>query len=387
MPRKRTTRPSISEQTKIIVWATAAGRCTLCNEYIAGNDNLGETVPVGELAHNVGWSTNSPRGEESDDFDRSSPDNLLLVCRNCHKPTDTKVERYTVDWLRQRKIDHEKRIKQLTSIGANRSAVVLRMVGVIRNVPPELTHETVLDALVTEGYFPMYPLNSHKREIEINLMDRVNPGTPEYFTEGARHIDGVLPSVLDSVKDDTTRIAVFGFARIPLLIHLGARLDDKVRTIVFQRQRKDTGNAWSWPTPKKDPAPEFAVKEIRTGTDVTKITLLLNISGTIKHEELHASIDERYSIYSIEPAGAVASGPELIDSPVALSNFEQTAREFFATLENDHGKIGHISVFPAVPLSCAITLGRVLMPDISPILDVYDRDGDGKFFKALEVKR
>lgn len=387
MLRNKITRPSISEKTKILVWAAAAGRCTLCNKYIVSNEDMGETVPIGELAHNIGWSSTSPRGSKPQDIDRSSPDNLLLLCRNCHKPTDTKIERYTEDLLSRRKIEHEKRIKRLTGIGADRSATILRMVGTIRGTHPELTYDTVLDALVGEGYFPKLLPNAHRSEIEIDLRDRVNPGTPQYFAECSQHIDGVIRSVLDGVKEDTTRLAVFGFARVPLLIHLGSRLDDKVRTLVFQRQRKDTGNAWSWPETKSSGVPKFTTRRIKEGTDPGKVALILNISGTIKIEELHISVDAHYSIYTIEPAGQAVSGPELIDSPASIANFEQTVREFFAMLENTHGKIGNVSTFPAIPLSCAVTLGRVLMPDISPALDIYDRDSKGKFFKALEVAK
>lgn len=55
--------------------------------------------------------------------------------------------------------------------------------------------------------------------------------------------------MLDGVRlNSTSRIAVFGFARIPLLVHLGARLNDKVNALIFQRQRGDATNAWRWPT-------------------------------------------------------------------------------------------------------------------------------------------
>ncbi len=77
----------------------------------------------------------------------------------------------------------------------------------------------------------------------------------------------------------------------------------------------------------------------------------------------------------------------MISSPEALANFEHTLRRFLAYLEQAHGKIGRLAVFPAVPLSCGITLGRVLMPHISPALVVFDRDPQRVFFPALEVRR
>lgn len=381
-------RPRIPDTVKIAVWAAAAGRCAICNEYVVGNDRMGEAVAIGELAHNVGWSVNSPRGETDADIERSDAENLLLVCRNCHKPTDTKTGRYTVGWLRQRKMEHELRIKLATEIGADRSAVVLRMVGEIRGTPPELTYDTALDALVAEGYAPQTLSYVHRSAVEIDLRGRVNVGTSEYFKQCAEQIDGVLQAVLHGVQyDEVTRVAVFGFARIPLLVHLGARLDDKVRALIFQRHRVDNGNPWRWPDGHDANISTFSTSLLQEGSDKSKVALLVNVSGTIKQDELPPQIDGSFSIYTLSPELPLARGPSVINSLATLKNFEETIRVFLAQIESEHGKIPTMAVFPAVPISGAIALGRALMLDVSPALQVYDRDNAGKFFEALEVKR
>lgn len=383
----KTTRPSIPLNTKITVWAAAAGRCTICNKYILENEDLGEAVPIGELAHNVGWSKKSPRGKVADSMDRSDPDNLLLLCRSCHKPIDLNETRYTVERLKQLKSDHESRIRRLTQIGADKQAVVLRMVGAIRNVPPELTYDTVLDATVSEGCFPKLLPNSHRNEIEIDLRDRTRAGTSAYFEACAQHISDKVAAIHDSVRlDSTTRLAVFGFARIPLLVHLGAVLDDKVNTVIFQRQRVDDGNPWAWP---KDSGvtPSFKATSISKGTDKSKVAILLNLSGTVKEDELPDEISSEYTTYAINPAQPATPNPNLINSRQAVANFEREIRALLAQLERDHGKLERVSVFPAIPVSAAVTLGRALMPNISPSLEVFDRDETGKFFMALEVHR
>src|SRR5437868_4327286 len=92
-------RPQPSERTKLLVWSRAAGRCAFCNRLVTENEDLGEAVPIGELAHNVGWSPASPRGTSAlDSEQRRSADNLLLLCRNCHRPVDDGgvVGRFTV---------------------------------------------------------------------------------------------------------------------------------------------------------------------------------------------------------------------------------------------------------------------------------------------------
>ena len=139
------------------VWGAAAGRCTLCNESVLENEQLGEPIPIGELAHNIGATQSSPRGAVDVGGDeRAAAENLILVCRNCHKPIDDggAIGRYTVEQLRQRKREHEERIRELTKIGADRKATVLRVVGAIRGVPSELTRDTVLAAATAAGLYP-----------------------------------------------------------------------------------------------------------------------------------------------------------------------------------------------------------------------------------------
>ena len=56
-------RPQLNSRIEIAVWAAVAGRCTFCNRLVTENDVLGLVVPIGELAHNVGWGKDSPRGD------------------------------------------------------------------------------------------------------------------------------------------------------------------------------------------------------------------------------------------------------------------------------------------------------------------------------------
>ncbi|ADL45305.1 hypothetical protein Micau_1752 [Micromonospora aurantiaca ATCC 27029] len=62
-------------------------------------------------------------------------------------------------------------------------------------------------------------------------------------------------------------------------------------------------------------------------------------------------------------------------------------RGFLAALEANHGNLDSINVFAAISVSAAVTVGRVLMPQVSPMLKIYDRDNNGAFFLALRVRR
>lgn len=386
---KKATRPPIPPNVQYIVWANAAGRCTFCNGIVTENASLGQAVPIGEIAHNVGWSTASPRGRsELSGPDRNIPDNLLLLCRNCHKPADAGgvVGLYTIDVLKSMKRDHEAAMRMLTSVRKGKKAVVLRIVGEIRGTKPELAFQTVLEATIRSGLFPKrLDEASYRENVELDLRSRAAAGTPAYFSECAREIDVLLKRVNEGViqDSDVTQLAIFAFARIPLLVHLGARIDDKIRANLYQRQRSDTGEAWFWPD-NPEATPSFGVSRIRSGDG--PVAAIVNMSGTISVADLPAS-HANATVYEIKPLQPATTTPSLIDSPEALASFEKTVRKFLAGIERDHAQLRFLSLFGAIPLAAAITIGRALMPDVSPALAVYDRDDDGKFFMALEVKK
>jgi hypothetical protein len=357
---------------------------------VTENEELGEAVPIGELAHNVGWSSASPRGSSALSTERRrAADNLLLLCRNCHKPADDGgvTGRFTVEVLDRVKREHEERIRYLTEIGADRTALILRVVGPIRSVNPELTHDTVLGATTEAGYFPKLLPGNYRAEYDLDFRGWSDPGTSAHFAACAEAIDTLMARINDGIRrNEVGRLAVFAFARIPVLVHLGARLDDKVPTLIFQRQRVDAGNAWSWPAKSSEP-PTFDLSQISSGSERGRVALLVSLSGSVAADELPGDMATTHSLYGLSPRPPSMTDPMLIDSPAALASFERTVRRFLALVEAEHGKTDQIDLFPAVPLSAAITLGRVLMPHVSPAWVVHDRNENNAFFKALEVRR
>lgn len=255
----------------------AAGRCTFCNRLVLDNEDLGETIKIGQLAHNVGWGPNSPRGDDELPPElRQEAENLILACGSCHKPIDAGgVElRYTVEELKTRKIEHEVRIRELTAIGADRAAFVVRVVGKIRTVNPELSYETVLDAATKAGIYPQRLTGSHRLDVDLDLTPFGDPVCKADFESMLKPLRQLCDRVHDGVRvSDIRNIAVFGFARIPLLIELGARLDDKLTMQVFNRHRVDGGNPWTWPS--EDLKLELETTQIREGRDPSRVALLV----------------------------------------------------------------------------------------------------------------
>ncbi len=99
---------AISEKTRKILWARSGNRCALCRCELttSGLDGSAATV-LGEECHIVGRQPAGPRGMSEANPGADHYDNLILLCRNCHKLVDSNPAVYTVEMLTLQKGAHE----------------------------------------------------------------------------------------------------------------------------------------------------------------------------------------------------------------------------------------------------------------------------------------
>nr|WP_309575261.1 HNH endonuclease [Moraxella osloensis] len=108
----------ISEKSMKILWASAAGRCSFegCNiELVQQPECNIDRHLIGEMAHIKGDKAGSLRYDPTqDDKERHGYENLILLCPTHHTMIDKKENEnyYTVDLLKQMKINHENMISK-----------------------------------------------------------------------------------------------------------------------------------------------------------------------------------------------------------------------------------------------------------------------------------
>ncbi len=102
---------SISEQDIKLLWGRAAARCSFpqCGIKLTQDKKLtSDRFPLGEQAHIVGSTNNSPRGKSNlTKKERDLYFNLILLCPNHHTLIDKNPEDYTVEKLHLFKDQHE----------------------------------------------------------------------------------------------------------------------------------------------------------------------------------------------------------------------------------------------------------------------------------------
>jgi hypothetical protein len=344
-------------------------------------------LSLGELAHIVGQqeSHGSPRGlADLAGADRDTADNLMLVCGDDHHEIDdpATLDVFTVELLRDLKRRHEDRIHHVTAMAEDHSTTVIRMLAPVRGREVELTRQTAATTVIRVAHrFPRYLESYHRHGIEIDL--RHLPGEieagPDYYRTATAQIDKVIRRLNEGVaNDEVANLSVFAFARIPLLVYLGSRLDDTIPTEVYQRHRVD--ESWEWS--EAGPTAEFDVETVHDIPAGDEAVLVLNVSGTIQLAELPDNI-AHLRTYVVTPTNVIA-GPNIMRRRTSLDAFEDTIRALLSSLEATAKSVRRLHVLPAMPLSAAVTFGRVRDPQVHPAVLIYDRTETG-YQPVLEI--
>ena len=377
-------RKYVSESTRIRIWAKAAGRCVLCATYLLdGADSFWHAIPVGQIAHIIGAGSgmNAPRGESDLDASaRAFEENLLLLCYSCHKRIDDKVyrDKYTVDFLTQKKQLHERRVREVTDFAILRPTSVVTVSADIRGTAAPVSLSQVAEALRPEGYTGLGD-DTRNGAFTLHLPGNSNDGWA--WDAHRTELDRLTARVAEAVTaGDIETISVFALAPIPSLVYLGSKLDDKTETRLFRRKRVDDVTAWAWDDGIQ--TPKFDVTRISSPTPANETTVIVELTSPVKESRLPSGLTS-LPHFKISPTGQKPH-PELISTRAALEEFGRAWREALARIENDFPDVRMLHLIASVPAPAAIAMGRYRMRTAQPRMVVYQLTDEG-YETAMEV--
>ena len=138
---------------------------------------------------------------------------------------------------------------------------------------------------------------------------------------------------------------------------------------------------WRWP--EDGPSLQYQVREPRVAAK--NAALVLGLSATIIDDRITRVLGEGEdtAIWSIT---AERPHNDIIKRRVDLTEFRRLMRATLNAIKAVHGEDAIVNVFPALPISAAVEVGRVWMPKADLPLLVYDQNRklDG-FAPALEI--
>lgn len=372
---------AIDNKVERLLWARSAGRCEFddCNELIYRSSVTQEPVNVAEMAHIYSFSEKGPRGWK--DFwgkseDLNSAENLILVCRKCHKLIDDDKEglRYSAVLVRRWKRQHEDRVEMVTGINPSKRSHVLLYGGKVGE-----EHSPLDPALAMSAMFPNWnPAES--RAIDLTLKCEHQDKSPEFWKTEEAHLrarfEREVRHRIEEAKPN--HFSVFARADQPLLILLGALLTDKVPTSVYQLHREPSPN-WKW----KEHPDGFRFIINRPSHKGNQPALVFALSGKITSDRISKAVGNDVAIWEVT---VPECSNRIIQSEAQLSMFRDQVSKLIAEINAAHPDAEYISIFPAMGVSCAVELGRLRMPKADKPWVIYDQNKDaGGFVKALTI--
>lgn len=370
----------IDYKAERVLWGRAAARCEFddCNRLLYLSPVTQEAVNLAEMAHIYSFSKAGPRGRgpyENDAAGLNDLPNLMLVCHDCHKKIDQDKTgaKYSAELLQQWKEAHEARVRDVTGISKNkRSHVVLYGARIGEERSPLQASEAM------GAMFPdWYPTDD--RPVNLSMQSSLDDANADFWIVESAHVkkefDRHIRTRIDEGKPN--QFSVFALAPQPLLILLGSLFTDKVPVEVYQRHREPT--TWKW-----QPSPDtFAFKVIPPSQTTGRPVLRLALSADIVDGRIQAALPGELSIWTV-----TIENPDndFLRSKTQLEQFRVAIRSIITQINTAHPDAKDIAVFPAMPVACAIELGRCRTPKADRPWVIYDQNHQHqKFISTISI--
>jgi hypothetical protein len=369
----------IPPKVRSLLWAKSAGRCEFdgCNRPLWRDGLTQIEMNFADVAHIIGDSSHGPRGDIilSKEY-CSDVSNIMLMCLDHHRMIDHITDTYTDQALRKMKQNHEIRIELLTGVTPDKTSHVIIYRGRIGKIQPQIDFRDAWHAMAP-NYYPSTSL-----PIELGLWNSSFEDKEKDFwgfesTNLERQFAEKIAPYLNNGKE-RNHSSVFAFGPQPLLVKLGSLLSDLIPAEIYQLHREPP--TWEWQEDPKDF--HYIIRE--PATKYPLVALNLSMSASIDSQRIQQTLpDQNCSEWQMTIKNP---GNDFLKSHTQLQLFRQEFRQLLDRIKLKHGQNASIHVFPAVPVSIAVEIGRVRQPKADLPLVIYDQNNKtGGFTHALYI--
>ncbi|MBC8507205.1 MAG: SAVED domain-containing protein [Chloroflexi bacterium] len=369
----------IPDKVKFQLWGQSAGRCQYdgCNKILWRDLVTKARYSTAYIAHIIADKEDGPRGDKVlSKRLKNDISNLILLCDAHHRLVDVEdVSGHSVERLQGMKKKHENRVNMQTSLGVDKESHVLHYGANIGRLNSFITWEKSYEAMLPNKY----PAND--AAIELSLLNSPFQDNDEnYWKLEQENLQRQFSAKIHSrMGMDINHLSVFAIAPQPLLIELGRLLSDTSGIDVYQHQKEPEDN-WAWQDTGEDITFEI-IPPVRKLC--SEIALNLSLSADIDNDRILSVLGGDTCIWTMTIANP---NNDFIKTRNQLGAFRKSFRALLNQIQLYHGQNTILKVFPSVPVSVAIEIGRVWMPKADLPLMLYDqnRQRDG-FFYTLSI--
>ncbi|MEZ9235548.1 SAVED domain-containing protein [Shewanella sp. 10N.286.52.A9] len=366
----------IKEKVKTALWGKSAGRCQFngCNRPLYQSPITLEAVNIAEAAHIYSFSKAGPRGWGpfvTNKAELNEVGNLMLMCHDCHKTIDqdTTGKKYSADLLQKWKKEHEHRVWTVAGISlSNKSYVVFYGANIGEQKSP-----LQYDQAVTAMFPTKYPVSS--APLTLSMSSSLTDRDAEYWAAESKQLETVFTQQITPLisAGENIHFSLFSLAPMPLLIKLGCLFTDKISVDTYQPIREP--KTWSWQVMPDNF--DFIVVEPQSKQRMP--VLVLSLSAHIESSRVHEVLGDDVDIWEIKTPQEFQHN-DFMRSPEQLALFRQAMRKVIESISAHYGLDTELNIFPAIPVSCAVELGRIRMPKASMSWRIFDQNYQTKTF-------
>jgi hypothetical protein len=223
-----------------------------------------------------------------------------------------------------------------------------------------------------------FPAEGRATRIEM-LGSSIQDTDPEFWDYERTNLQRKFSALIQQrlTTREIGHLSVFALAPQPLLIELGRLVGDIVPAEIHQLHREPKGWAWA----EQHPSITF---EMTYAPGVGGLpALVLALSADIAPERVTAVLGPEAAIWSIR---AAKPGNDIMRSKADLVEFGRLIRVILNDIKKCRGESSVIAIFPALPVSAAVEVGRAWMPKADLPLQIFDQNNKlGGFVPTLRI--
>jgi len=363
---------------KFRLWGKAGGRCQYegCNKPLWIDGLTKAEFNIAYLAHIIADKPDGPRGHPvlSEKL-KTDISNIMLMCDEHHRRIDkVDVAGHSVERLQKMKVTHEKRIELLTSIQEEMKSHIILYGANIGEHHSQVNWEKAANAMVPI----FYP--AENRAIELSLKNSsFHDNNKDYWLIERQHLKNQFLQYIKPrlASGEVNHFSIFGLAPIPLLIKLGYLLSDIPKADVYQLHREPPD--WKWQSHPDHSQYKIAEPDSRHAN----VAINMSLSATVDPSRISEVLKEPHSVWTMS---VDIPNNDFLKSQSQLCQFRTCFRELLDRIKAEHGERSTLHIFPAIPVSIAVEIGRVWMPKADLPMMIYDQNRNlGGFVPAFRI--
>lgn len=188
------------------------------------------------------------------------------------------------------------------------------------------------------------------------------------WEEAATKQEKEIRQLMENVSDELARFAIFGLSHIPLLVHLGFVLTDRVDVRLFQYHRDEKSWAWGDAPEYSDFPIEASLLEDRTDEEVD-VVVRVSLSEQVSPYDTQEVVDADSLDIDLQ-----VQDPDVLwlGNPEQLTELQESFRRALKNIRRKAPRCRKIHLFYAGPAPGAVAVGRSINPTMNPPVVTYD---------------